>query len=158
MKSEGLEQSGGEDGQRQATGPFRPHIVLLYCENAAVKGTPAISATAEAKEYSVRMEILPCSSKVEADHILKIVENGADGVEVVSCPAGKCRSLDGNVRAANRVGYAGKFLGQIGMGAERVGITQGVGLTTKALLEIAEKRASAVAPLGINPMKSGGIR
>jgi F420-non-reducing hydrogenase iron-sulfur subunit len=144
---------------RQGTGDeFRPHVVLLYCEHCMAEGVAAISMSPKSDGFSVKMEMLPCSSKIEPSHVLKIIEGGADGVEVVTCPVGVCQFLDGNIRAEKRIEYTRKFLVEIGMGADRLGMSRGTGLTLKDLTEIAGKRAQAAAPLGINPMKGGNTR
>jgi len=137
---------------------FRPHVVLLYCERCTAHGVAVISTAVRSNRCSVKMEMLPCSSKIEASHLLKIIERGADGVEVVTCPLGACQFLDGNIRAEKRIECARRYLGEIGMGADRLGMTRGAELTSVKLMEIAGKRAQAAAPLGANPMKGGNTR
>lgn len=130
-------------------------IVLLYCEHCTSRGAAALSTTVKSDSFSARMEMLPCSSKVEASYVLKILEKGADGVEVVGCPVGACRFLEGTIRAEKRIEFAKKHLATIGMGAERLGMTRGADFTKDQLVAIAQKRAQVVAPLGKNPMKGG---
>lgn len=139
--------------QEKKTKAFRPHIVVLYCERCTAKEPATPSAPARTVGFSVRMEMLPCSSKVEVSHVLKIIEHGADGVEVVCCPPGACQCIDGNVRAEKRIDYAGKLLDQVGMGRDRLGITHGAALSAGDLAGVAKARAQAVGPLGANPMK-----
>lgn len=133
-------------------------VVVLYCEHCTAPGAAAISTSVRSAVLDARMEMLPCSSKVEASYLLKILENGADGVELVTCPLGACRCLDGNVRAEKRVEYARGLLKTIGMGADRLGMTRGAALTFNQLNDLASQRAQAVDPLGTNPMKGGNTR
>lgn len=53
-------------------------------------------------------------------YLLKAFECGADGVMVVGCPAGKCKRVDGNVRAAKRVARVQQLLDEIGLGGKRL--------------------------------------
>ena len=53
-------------------------------------------------------------------YILKAFECGADGVMVVGCPSGKCKRIDGNIRAAKRVAWVQKLLDEIGLGGNRL--------------------------------------
>ena len=135
-----------------------PDVVLLYCEHCTAPGVAAISTSMKGAGFNAKLEMLPCSSKVETSYLLKILENGADGIELVTCPLGACRCLDGNVRAEKRVEFAKKNLATIGMGADRLGITRGACLTFNQLKDLAGQRAQAVTPLGINPMKGGHTR
>lgn len=52
--------------------------------------------------------------------ILKAFECGADGVMIVACPEGKCKRIDGNLRAAKRVARVQQLLDEIGLGGKRL--------------------------------------
>ena len=130
---------------------FVPEIVILYCQHCISDNGEAAIETTAAKS-SVKTVMMPCSSKVEAPNVLKILEAGADGVEVVACPEKQCRFLVGSRKAEKRIDYAKGLLETIKMGAERLGITRKSGLNVKDLIAIAAKRADAVKPLGPNPM------
>jgi coenzyme F420-reducing hydrogenase delta subunit len=86
---------------------------------------------------------------------LKILEQGADGVELVGCPKDKCRFLVGSLQAEKRVQRASGLLDEIRMGGERLGLTRAQKLSVQELLDLANARAKAVIPLGRNPMKKG---
>ena len=49
--------------------------------------------------------------------------------------------------------YIRRILDEIGIGAERVGVSQGGNLTLEQIKSIIEKRVEAVESLGPNPMK-----
>jgi coenzyme F420-reducing hydrogenase delta subunit len=57
---------------------------------------------------------------VDAIHIMKALEKGADGVLVAGCLEGDCHFKNGNVKAMQRVTYLKHFLEEIGIEAERV--------------------------------------
>ena len=68
----------------------------------------------------IRKVALPCSGKLEVSFLLKALEDGADAVAIFGCPEGECHYLVGSTRAKNRVRYARKILGDIGLEEERV--------------------------------------
>jgi coenzyme F420-reducing hydrogenase delta subunit len=103
--------------------------------------------------FKCRFLMMPCSSKVEVSHVLKILAEGADGVQVVGCKKDHCRFLVGSTMAEKRIEHARKLLDESLMGADRVGMDRGENLTFQELIGIAAERAKAVRPLGANPMK-----
>lgn len=132
---------------------FEPEVVLLYCRHCAGNGAEIAVKSQETSGFSARPVAMPCSSKIEVPYILRILEQGADAVEVVACPDGACRFLVGSLRTDKRIEYIRGLLDQINIGADRVGISRGPGLSTEELLALAGKRAEAVRSMGPNPMK-----
>jgi coenzyme F420-reducing hydrogenase delta subunit len=96
---------------------FVPEIVILYCQHAAADQHQAVVASQQATGLSIRPKMMPCSSKIEVPHLLRILEQGADAVELVACPEGACRFLVGNQKAEKRVRYASELLQQAGVGS-----------------------------------------
>ena len=130
-----------------------PDIAVLYCRRCTAPNADPEQVSPKASGLKVRFVILPCSSKVERSHIFRILEKGADGVQVVGCPEDSCRFLTGSRMAQKRIHRARSLLAEIGLGAERVGMERGAGLEAGDLLELAAMRAEAVRSLGSNPMK-----
>jgi len=69
---------------------------------------------------NIRIVKVPCTGRVAAIHLLKALENGADGVFVAGCMEGDCHYQAGNLRAKKRVGYVKRILESIGVDPERV--------------------------------------
>ena len=132
---------------------FKPEIVVLYCQHCVVPDADLTIAAKATSRFRARLVMMPCTSKVEPSHLLKILADGADGVQVVGCPRRQCRRLDGNLRAEKRIEYARRLLHQIRMGAERLDMERGLDFSGLQLMLLAERRANAVAALGPNPMK-----
>ena len=84
---------------------FEPEIVVLYCQRCIRKDADVDVEADRASGFSVQPVMMPCSSKIEVPYILKILERGADAVEVVACPADGCRFLVGSLRAEKRIDY-----------------------------------------------------
>lgn len=136
---------------------FTPEIVVLYCQQTLDADTRPPEGTRPGKGFSARMVLLPCSSKMEAYQLLKLVEQGADGVHLVACPEKACRFLVGNNRAGRRVAHARGLLAQAGMGEARLELSRAANLTVDDLMTLAGRQAEQVKTLGPNPMKGGNL-
>jgi coenzyme F420-reducing hydrogenase delta subunit len=151
------ERSRKRAGMKDAKHPApAPRIVVVYCRNAVSSTGELIEGQYAAKGFEVLFAALPCSSKIEPSHPMKILADGTDGVLVVACPEGHCRNLVGNVRAEKRINYVRSLLDKAGMGAERLTLERGEDLTEKDLLELAQRRIGPLKLLGPNPMKGAG--
>jgi len=133
---------------------FEPVIVAFCCEYCAY--TAADTAGSERLSYPPNVKIIgvPCAGRVDAIHILKAFEKGADGVFVAACLEGDCHYENGNIRASKRVNYIRNLLEETGIGGERlemVAMSAGMGARFAAVAkEITEK----IRRLGPNPIKS----
>lgn len=136
---------------------FEPEVVVLYCQHCLNKGANITAQSKGISGFRVQSVMMPCSSKIEVSYILKILERGADAVQVVVCPSNKCRFLIGSSRTAKRIEYVRRLLDEIDIGAERAGISIAAGLRAEKLIDLAAERAKAVKPLGANPMKNGEL-
>jgi coenzyme F420-reducing hydrogenase delta subunit len=132
-----------------------PEVVVLYCQHCLRDEAKGTAWYQESTGLSVRAIMMPCSSKIEVSYILKMLESGADGVEVVACPEKSCKYLFGSLRTERRIEYIRSLLEKIGYAPERVGISRKLSQSPEQLIEIAKARADAVRPFGINPMKKG---
>jgi coenzyme F420-reducing hydrogenase delta subunit len=128
---------------------------VLYCQHGLCEKAKASAWSQKTDGLSVRAVMMPCSSKIEISYILKILESGADAVEIVACPEKNCKFLVGSLRAEKRVEYIRSLLQKISYDPERVGISRKLSQSPEKLIELAKARADAVRPLGINPMKKG---
>ena len=132
-----------------------PEVVVLYCQHGLCDEAKASAWSQEIPGLSVRAIMMPCSSKIEVSYILRILESGADAVEIVACPEKSCKFLVGSLRAERRIEYIRGLLEKIGYGPERVGISRKLSQSPEQLIDLARARADAVRSLGINPMKKG---
>jgi F420-non-reducing hydrogenase iron-sulfur subunit len=136
---------------------FEPEIVLLYCQHCVGGGVRPVDSIRNADGFTARTVVMPCSSKVESRQIVKLLEKGADGIQIVGCPDGSCRFLVGSNRAERRVAYVRGLLEEIDYGAERVGIAREADLTEEGLMALAAERADKVRPLGRSAMKERDV-
>jgi len=143
-----------ENANAQAvSATFEPDIVVLYCQQSAIEPAELAGASRKMEGFTVRFVNLPCSSNVEIGSLVKIFEQGVDGIQVVGCPIGTCRFLGGNTRAERRVRHVKDILGRMDFGAERLGMVRAGQLSTEDLIEFARMRAEAVTEIGPNPMR-----
>ena len=132
---------------------FEPIIVAFCCHYCAY--TAADMAGTERLCYPPNVKIVrvPCTGKVDAIHIMKSLEKGADGVYVAGCLEGDCHFKDGNLKAARRVKYVQKILDDIGVGGERVEmITMSAGMG-RVFAQTATDFTEKIRQLGPNPIK-----
>ncbi len=65
----------------------------------------------------------PCVGKVDSQHLLKAIEEGADGVVVIGCSESdkyKCQYKEISRWAEKRVNYAGDLMESVGLERERI--------------------------------------
>jgi F420-non-reducing hydrogenase iron-sulfur subunit len=137
---------------------FEPVIVAFCCHYCAY--TAADMAGSKRLHYPPNVKIVrvPCSGKVDAIHVLKALEKGADGVYVAGCLDGDCHFKTGNTRAARRVAYVKKLLDEIGIGGERVEMflmSAGMG---ERFAQTASDFTEKIRSLGPNPAKAAMAR
>jgi F420-non-reducing hydrogenase iron-sulfur subunit len=133
---------------------FEPVIVAFCCHYCAY--TAADMAGSQRRCYPANVKIIrvPCSGKVDAIHIVKAFEKGADGVYVAGCLEGDCHFKTGNTRAARRVVQVQKLLDEIGIGGDRlemVLLSAGMG---DRFAETAKNITEKIRQLGPSPIHS----
>ncbi len=102
---------------------------------------------------NVKIIQVPCSGRVDIIHLLRAIEDGADGVYVAGCLEGECHFMTGNLKAKKRVQYVKKVLEQIGIEPDRVemfNLSSGEG---PRFAEIAREMVERIKNLGPSPIK-----
>ena len=99
---------------------FEPKIVAYCCDFCAFAAADLAGAMRLQYPPNVRIIRLPCTGKVDAIHLMKAFEQGADGVFVAGCLEGQCHYLEGNLRARKRVAYAKRLLAEVQIEPERI--------------------------------------
>jgi coenzyme F420-reducing hydrogenase delta subunit len=102
---------------------------------------------------NVKIIKVPCSGRVAIIHMLKALEEGADGVMVAGCLEGDCHYQSGNLRAKKRVSYVQEILEKIGMESERVAMYNLSAGEGPRFAEIAREMTEKVTELGPSPIK-----
>ena len=103
---------------------------------------------------SVKIINVPCTGRVDILHLLKAIEDGADGVYVAGCLEGDCHYLTGNLKAKKRVAYVKKLLQDLGLEPERVEMYNLSAAQGPRFAEIAREFTARIRDLGPSPVRS----
>ena len=125
-----------------------PKIVAFCCNYCAFAAADLAGAMRLQYPHNVRIVKLPCTGKVDALHLMKAFEDGADAVFVAGCLEGQCHYLTGNLRARKRVTYVKRLLEEIGIEGERVEIFNLSSAMGGRFAEIVEEMTQKVKALG----------
>jgi coenzyme F420-reducing hydrogenase delta subunit len=96
----------------------RHNVVIFEC--TAQSTDRAAAKTSERLPFVVQGVRVPCSGKLQPEHLLKAFEAGADMVVVLTCGNGDCRYLEGPRRIKRRIEYVCGLLDDIGLGGRRL--------------------------------------
>ena len=127
---------------------FEPKIVAFCCNFCAFAAADLAGAMRLQYPHSVRIIRLPCTGKVDTIHLLKALEDGADGVFVAGCLEGQCHYLEGNLRAKKRVAYAKRLLAEAGIAPERIDMFNLSSAMGGRFAEIVEEMTERITKLG----------
>ena len=133
---------------------FEPVIVAFCCHYCAYTAADMAGSMRICYPSNVKIIRVPCSGKVDAIHIMKAFEKGADGVYVAGCLEGDCHFKNGNIKAAHRVEYVKRLLDEIGIGSERlemINMSAGMG---EHFANTAKEMTEKIRELGPNPVKA----
>ena len=133
---------------------FEPIIVAFACHYCAYTAADMAGSLRLSYPSNVKIIRVPCTGKVDAIHLMKALEKGADGVYVAGCLEGDCHFKDGNLKAAKRVKQVQKILDDIGIGGERVEmILMSAGMGAR-FAQTAADFTQKIRNLGPNPVKN----
>jgi F420-non-reducing hydrogenase iron-sulfur subunit len=102
-------------------------IVAYVCENAARPGAAPSSGIRRrpvlpdfAWPLPVQEIVVPCAGRLQPEHFLKALEDGADAIGVICCEEGNCHHHEGNRRCRRRLEYVSGLVEQAGLGKDRL--------------------------------------
>lgn len=127
---------------------FEPKIIAFCCNFCAFAAADLAGAMRLQYSPNVRIVRLPCTGKVDVVHILKALEDGADGVFVAGCLENQCHYLKGNFRAKKRVMYAKKLLAEMQVEPERIDMFNLSSAMGGRFAEIVEEMTEKIKKLG----------
>ena len=131
---------------------FEPTIVAFCCHYCAYTAADMAGSKRLCYPANVKIIKVPCSGKVDAIHIMKALQMGADGVYIAGCLEGDCHFKNGNVRAERRVENTRKLLDEIGVGGERLEMVKMSAGMGDRFAEEAERMTNKIRQLGPNPI------
>lgn len=102
-------------------------VVAFICENAGRPGqlpSSGIRRRPSLPDFAwplpVQEVAVPCAGRLQPEHFLKALEDGADAVAVICCAEGNCHHLEGNRRCRRRLDYVGRLVEQAGLERDRL--------------------------------------
>jgi len=130
----------------------RPVIVAFCCHYCAYAAADLAGTMRLQYPESVRILRLPCTGKIEVNHLLAAFERGVDGVIVAGCLEGGCHFQVGNLRARRRVERARQLLKEIGLEPERIEMFNLSSAEGTRFAEIVAGMNDRIRRLGPNPL------
>ena len=115
------------EGQEVETIPDTTGVTVFVCANCARPPKETTSAKRARPVVPdlhlpgrVQQVIVPCTGRLQPEHVLKAFETGSSVVSVIACKDDNCRYIEGSRRCARRVDYIRSILKEIGLGDERL--------------------------------------
>ncbi len=130
-----------------------PLILAFCCHYCAYAAADLAGSMRLNYPENVRVLRLPCTGKIEIDHILVAFEQGIDAVIVAGCLEGGCHFLEGNLRARKRIERARQILSEIGLEPERLEMFNLSSAEGGRFAEIITEMSKRVAALGPSPLR-----
>ena len=102
--------------------PKKPIIVLYACMQCSYTALDLAGTLKIQYDPIVRVVRFPCTGRIDINHILKALINGADAVIVAPCHKGDCAYKLGNLAADRRVRFVQNLLKELNLNPRRVQI------------------------------------
>jgi coenzyme F420-reducing hydrogenase delta subunit len=134
---------------------FEPRILAFCCKYCAYAAADLAGSMRLSYPGNIKIIQVPCTGRVDVLHLMKALEEGADGVYVAGCMEGECHFINGNLKVKKRVGQVKKILTSIGMDPGRVEMYNLSSAMGPRFAEIAKEITERIRELGPSPI---GIR
>jgi len=97
-----------------------PSIFIFACRRSAVAAADSSSASGYHLPARIKTIEVPCAGRIDPDYLFSAFRKGADGVMVLACHHGSCKSIDGSRMAEARSVLTGEALREMGIAEERI--------------------------------------
>jgi F420-non-reducing hydrogenase iron-sulfur subunit len=128
-------------------------IVAFCCHYCAYAAADLAGSLRLQYPSSVKVVKLPCTGKLDIQHVLDAFEQGADGVMVAGCMEGDCHFQQGNYNAKRRVAYTRNLLRQIGIEPERLKMFNMSSAMARKWADAVTEMDATVRELGPSPLR-----
>lgn len=132
---------------------FVPKIIAFCCQYCAYAAADLAGSMRLRYAPNIRIVLVPCSGTIDVIHILRAIEDGADGVYVAGCLEGGCHFVEGNFKAKNRVRFVKNLLNKIGIEGERIEMFNLSSAEGPRFAEIANEMTERIKALGPSPLR-----
>jgi F420-non-reducing hydrogenase iron-sulfur subunit len=131
---------------------WEPEIIAFCCNYCAFSAAALAGSKRLQYPAGVRIISVPCTGKLEMEHILEAFEKGIDGVLVVGCLEGGCHYVEGNLRARKRTDRIREILDEIGLGNGRLQMVNLSDSMATAFVQHIQEIMDSIRALGPNPL------
>jgi len=128
-------------------------IVAFCCLNSALEAGVMADRFNMPLPAGLKMIQVPCAGKVDIEYIMNAFTEGADGVLVLACHSGNCKSEQGNTFAGWRVEDARQRLAAAGLEKERLRFATLASNMGSDFSSIAMEMSACLKELGPSPAK-----
>jgi F420-non-reducing hydrogenase iron-sulfur subunit len=129
-------------------------IIAFCCNFCAYAAADLAGARRMQYPPNVRIIHVPCTGKLEMEHVLAAFERGIDGVLVAGCLEGGCHYLEGNLRAKRRIEAIRGLLDEIGLGRERLRMVNLSAAMAPTFVERVNEMMETVRRVGPSPLRA----
>ncbi|WP_027369418.1 hydrogenase iron-sulfur subunit [Desulfovermiculus halophilus] len=130
-----------------------PSIVAFCCENSSLEALKMARLFGLNLPAGLKTIHVPCAGKVDLDYIFSAFLKGADGVLVLSCHPGNCKSVHGNTFAGWRVENVQRMLTNAGMDPSRLRFATLASNMGHDMTKILNELETTLKDLGPSPLK-----
>jgi coenzyme F420-reducing hydrogenase delta subunit len=123
-------------------------IIGFLCRWCSYAGADLAGSMRLQYPPEIRIILVPCTGRVDIQHLLKAFEMGADAVFVSGCHEGECHYLSGNLYAKRRVARVKKILQDVGLEPERLEMFHVSASEGPKFAAVAQEMADRVRKLG----------
>ncbi|NQT66044.1 MAG: hydrogenase iron-sulfur subunit [Actinobacteria bacterium] len=127
---------------------WEPKIVTFLCNWCSYAGADLAGVSRLQYPPNIRVIRVPCSGRVNPFYIIKVLQNGIDGVLVSGCHPGDCHYISGNLVARRKFALLKSFLEYIGIEPGRVQFSWVSAAEGGRFVDIIEKVTSEIKKLG----------
>ena len=133
-------------------GNKEPRIIAFCCQNSALEAGRMAEAFNMQLPAGLRMIKVPCAGKIDVDYIMNAFIKGADGVIVMACHNGNCKSETGNIYAGWRVNDVHRMLDEAGFEKDRLCFATLASNMGNEFSSIVVDMEAKIKELGLSPL------
>lgn len=134
---------------------FSPNIIGFACQWCTYAGADLAGNLRCKYPPTVKLIKVPCSGRVEPEHVLEALARGADGVLIGGCHFGDCHYKEGNHKTSRRMVVLKQLIADSGHDPRRFRLEWISGAEGKKFAEVVEDFTRQIQEIGPNPLKGG---
>jgi F420-non-reducing hydrogenase iron-sulfur subunit len=133
--------------------PYEPKVMAFCCRYCAYTAADLAGSLRLKYAPNVRLVHILCSGRIDAVHLLRAFEDGADAVFVAGCNLGDCHFLEGNLSAIRTVAHAKRLLAEVGLEPERLEFFHIAASEGPLFAQRVDEMTERARRLGPNPLR-----